>query len=274
MRNRTENQIKLLFIRHGMTDANREHRYLGRTEEPLSQEGRHALLEARGKGAYPETDMLFSSPMKRCLETAQILYPDRQAILVPEWKEMDFGAFEGKNYQELQGDARYQAWIDSNGTLPFPDGESREGFIERCARGLERMWEQLFGTEEPFRANQLSEMEQMTVPGLAGKMRLTESGGLTQAELLSEKIQSAEADGTPARPPGAERIKGADRELTIGLIVHGGTIMALLSRYCGGEYFDYQVPNGGGYVCTVGGISEEDGPCSLVLSHPVMLVTR
>ena len=44
MRNRTENQITLIFIRHGETAANKEQRYLGRTEEALSLEGREKLL--------------------------------------------------------------------------------------------------------------------------------------------------------------------------------------------------------------------------------------
>ena len=56
---------------------------------------------------------------------------------------MDFGVFEGKNYLELQGDKRYQEWIDSNGTLPFPEGESREEFISRCDKGFRRMIEKL-----------------------------------------------------------------------------------------------------------------------------------
>ena len=38
---------------------------------------------------------------------------------------------------------------------------------------------------------------------------------------------------------------------TIGMIVHGGTIMALLSKYSKKDYFDYQVANGKGYVCTM-----------------------
>lgn len=52
-------------------------------------------------------------------------------------QECDFGAFEGKNYQELSGDTSYQAWIDSGGTLAFPEGESREGFVRRCCAALE-----------------------------------------------------------------------------------------------------------------------------------------
>lgn len=142
MRNRSENQIELYLIRHGATKANREHRYLGRTEEPLSEEGREALKAFQKKGLYPDPASIqgiFVSPMKRCRETAELLFGDCEQHVIPEFREMDFGLFEGKNYQDLQGNARYQAWIDSNGTLPFPEGESREDFIERCKRGFEEM---------------------------------------------------------------------------------------------------------------------------------------
>lgn len=219
MRDWTENQIKVVLIRHGMTGANREHRYLGWTDESLSEEGRSTLFRMREAGIYPETDFLFSSPMKRCLETAGILYPDRTPVVIPEWKEIDFGAFEGKNYMELQKDARYQEWIDSNGTLPFPGGESREQFTERCVLGFERMLE-----------------------------KLCELCGEAEFVVLAKQKQ----------------LKNS-----IGLIVHGGTIMALLSRYCGGEYFEYQVPNGGGYICT---LSPDGGKpvlkaCASIITH-------
>ena len=65
-----------------------------------------------------QTEIVFTSPMQRCRESAQILFPDREKIEIPEWKEMNFGAFEGKNYEQLNGNPQYQAWIDSNGTLP------------------------------------------------------------------------------------------------------------------------------------------------------------
>ena len=83
-----------------------------------------------------QTEIVFTSPMQRCRESAQILFPDREKIEIPEWKEMNFGAFEGKNYEQLNGNPQYQAWIDSNGTLPFPGGESRAEFITRCKEGL------------------------------------------------------------------------------------------------------------------------------------------
>ncbi len=191
MWNWSENKIRLALIRHGGTKANKEHRYLGKTDESLSVEGIGELQKAKLARRYPNIDYVFSSPMKRCLETAEVLYPDREAFVIPEWEEMDFGDFEGKNYIELQGDTRYQEWIDSNGTLAFPKGESREHFIRRCEQGFYRMLTQL-------------------------------------SALFNEK---------------------RERAVTIGLIVHGGTIMALLSSFYGGEYFDYQVANGKGYCC-------------------------
>ena len=142
MRNRSENQIELYLIRHGATKANREHRYLGRTEEPLSEEGREELKAFQRQGIYPDPaslQALFVSPMERCRETAELLFGDCEQHMIPEFREMDFGLFEGKNYQDLRGNAQYQAWIDSNGTLPFPKGESREDFIARCRRGFEEM---------------------------------------------------------------------------------------------------------------------------------------
>ena len=39
MWNRSENKINCIFIRHGCTVSNREHRYLGRTDEPLDEAG-------------------------------------------------------------------------------------------------------------------------------------------------------------------------------------------------------------------------------------------
>ena len=60
-----------------------------------------------------------------------------KSYLLPEWKEIDFGRFEGKNYQDLNGDPDYQRWIDSGGVTAFPGGESRDEFVKRSMAGLE-----------------------------------------------------------------------------------------------------------------------------------------
>lgn len=139
MRNRAENQVTLAFIRHGETQANRQRRYLGKTDEALSVSGIETLLSYREKNYYPAVEYLFTSPMKRCLETAKILYPELSPVVIPEWEEMDFGRFEYKNYEDLKDDAAYQTWIESGGVLDFPEGEGRQNFIQRCEKGFIRM---------------------------------------------------------------------------------------------------------------------------------------
>ena len=124
--------MKIYLIRHGKTKGNLEERYIGRTDEPLCEAGRENLK----KYQYPQVEMVFTSPMKRCMQTAETIYPGQQYQCIEELRESDFGAFEGHTYKELSGDVRYQAWIDSNGTLPFPGGESREAFQERCREGF------------------------------------------------------------------------------------------------------------------------------------------
>ena len=67
MRNRTEDKMKITLIRHGMTKGNEEKRYIGTTDEDLSPSGVRALLEAKEAGRYPKADLLYISPMRRCV---------------------------------------------------------------------------------------------------------------------------------------------------------------------------------------------------------------
>ena len=128
--------MKWVLIRHGQTHGNLEHRYIGcRTDESLCPEG-IANLKNR---TCPPVQRVFSSPMKRCLETASILYPGVPVEIVEDFRECDFGDFENKNYAELNGRADYQAWIDSGGELPFPNGESRADFAARCVNAFEKI---------------------------------------------------------------------------------------------------------------------------------------
>lgn len=127
--------LELWLIRHGMTEGNKWGRYIGVTDEPLCQEGIHALKEIK----YPPVQKVFSSPMKRCLETAELLFSEKDPEIISELAECNFGLFENKNYKELDGCEEYQQWIDSNGTLPFPNGESREEFRKRSLAGLEKV---------------------------------------------------------------------------------------------------------------------------------------
>ena len=205
MWNWTEDKIKvkITWIRHGMTRANEEHRYLGKTDEPLSEKGIRFLQGKQKEYFFDTPEFLYASPMKRCVQTAELLF-ERKPVLIPEWKEMDFGQFEGKNYEELKDNPDYQKWIDSNGTLPFPGGEAREQFIRRSMEGFDWMMSDILKRSE----------------------RNTGIQSGTEKQYLSNHCET---------------------EIPVVAVVHGGTIMAVLSSLTGGEYFDFQVKNGEGY---------------------------
>lgn len=191
--------MNLILIRHGKTAGNLEKRYLGTTDEGLCPQGRQALSEGMARGRYPfltklpGSTVLWGSPMRRCRETAGLLFPHMEYHTEPDLKECDFGRFEYKNYLELSGSADYQAWVDSGGTLPFPGGENPAEFRRRCCRGFEKILDRYKGRG-------------------AG-----ENGDVP----------------------------------TLILVVHGGTIMSVMSAYAAEkrDYFDWQPENGGGYWC-------------------------
>ena len=135
--------IKLWLIRHGKTEGNKLSRYIGTTDEPLCQEGTEFLH----KMDYPKVQAVYVSPLKRCVQTAEILFPGEPVHIIEELAECDFGEFENKNYKELEGNPHYQEWIDSNGTLPFPNGESQESFRKRSTTGFKRCIEQCLKEE-------------------------------------------------------------------------------------------------------------------------------
>ena len=131
--------LKLWLIRHGMTEGNRHQRYIGVTDEPLCEEGRNLLSNV----TYPRAQALFVSPLRRCRETARILFGDQEQRVIELLAECDFGEFENKNYKELADNPHYQEWVDSNGTLPFPGGESKEECAARNLKGFEEVLEVL-----------------------------------------------------------------------------------------------------------------------------------
>ena len=128
--------IKIAMIRHGKTYGNTLGRYIGVTDEPLCEEGKKELEQR----TMDTVELLFVSPLKRCLETADVLYPYAKQVKIPEFAECNFGEFENKNYQELKDNPKYQEWIDSMATLAFPGGESRSSSRTAASPALTRWW--------------------------------------------------------------------------------------------------------------------------------------
>lgn len=175
--------MKIALIRHFQTRGNKERRYIGRTDEPL-------VPGQKTEKIYPPGEVLIVSPMKRCIQTAEIIYPGQPQILCDDFKECDFGLFEGKTYQQLKSEPAYQEWLNSGGTIPFPAGESSSDFKERCILGFKKKINMLF----------------------------------------ARKCESA------------------------ALVIHGGTIMAIIEEFDSAhrDFYHWQAENGGGYQAKLG----------------------
>lgn len=125
---------RVILLRHGMTAGNLQKRYIGVTDEPLCEEGIRMLQEA---APYSDLKQVFVSPLLRCRQTAQILFPNAGQILIPDLAEMDFGIFENRSFAgDLEYSAKYRAWVDSRCEDPVPNGECRASFEERCVKGF------------------------------------------------------------------------------------------------------------------------------------------
>lgn len=121
--------MRIYLLRHGETEYNAQKRYLGNTDLPLSGKGRAELVPA---GFAPEA--VYVSPLRRTAETAGILFPDVRQIVVPDFREMDFGVFEGKSHRDMERLPAYREWVDGGCLGQVPEGESMAAFTARtCA---------------------------------------------------------------------------------------------------------------------------------------------
>ena len=126
--------MTVYLLRHGRTYWNDRRRYLGRTDIPLSHEGAEEL---RAPGFSPEP--VYTSPLLRARQTAEILFPAARLEAVDALAEMDFGDFEGRTADEMAEDAAYRAWVERGCAGRCPNGETRAEFCARTCRAFQML---------------------------------------------------------------------------------------------------------------------------------------
>ena len=130
---------RIYLIRHGITQGNLDGKYIGLTDLPLCDEGAAAISAVKESVEYPNVQKVYSSSLIRCVETAEIIYPNSYIHLVDNIAEYDFGDFEGKTADELEGNPDYITWLKGGYDSRPPNGESLEEFTLRCLDGLEEI---------------------------------------------------------------------------------------------------------------------------------------
>ena len=131
--------MTIYLIRHGKTEANEKRLYCGSTDLPLSETGRKELSCI----SYDIKNIRFlTSGMKRTNETLKVLFGDVPFEEDPGFREVDFGIFEMRGYEELKEDLDYRNWCagDNEANVP-PGGESGRQMKQRVLEAFSEIKE-------------------------------------------------------------------------------------------------------------------------------------
>ena len=122
----------LTLVRHGESEANVRHMLSGWLDVNLTDKGRRELEILRNTVKYPASEIYFSSPLKRCIETSHILFPDIEPIVRDDFREINFRSMEGwilSSKEEI--DTYFESWVEDE---PYIDEET---ISDVMARGSE-----------------------------------------------------------------------------------------------------------------------------------------
>jgi probable phosphoglycerate mutase len=139
-------ETRLVVVRHGVTDWNREGRFQGHLDPPLSDVGRHEaelVAERIASDDLLRPVRIISSSLARAAETAAAIGVASGAPVEPDDRliEIGQGEWEGRTHAELEvADARrYRAWRDAAGVRQPPGGESIDSATARVRAVLEEL---------------------------------------------------------------------------------------------------------------------------------------
>lgn len=122
---------RLNIIRHGHTEGNEKAQYIGITDIPLSDAGREELRKKAEELEYPKVEKVYSSPLLRCIQTANIIFPDRELVTLEGLREIDFGDFEGQSVEDLIDLECYKEWLKGGLDNKSHNGETIREMIGR-----------------------------------------------------------------------------------------------------------------------------------------------
>ena len=133
---------KLILIRHGQTEMNAQNLYFGKLNPPLNDLGIEQSYMAKEKLSNIAYDCIYSSPLERTKETAEICnYLDKEIIYDSRLEEINFGIFEGLTFKEISEQYPNEVkemernWKSFN----YITGESLEELYQRAVSFLETL---------------------------------------------------------------------------------------------------------------------------------------
>jgi broad specificity phosphatase PhoE len=136
--------MRLILVRHGETDWNRQMRVQGRSDVELNETGRRQVQALASALKEESFEAIYASPLKRSLQTAQAinLFHGVEIEVDDGLKELDVGDFDGLRGDELRArfSSFWQRWTsDEAASVRFPHGESLQQLRRRAWAALQRI---------------------------------------------------------------------------------------------------------------------------------------
>ncbi len=120
---------KLTIIRHTSVAIEKGLIY-GRTDVPLSDTFQFEAKIIRNK-LNSDFDKIYTSPSKRCVELSNLLWPKFPKTEDERIMELNFGTWEGKNWNDIDQTSEANYWFNDFINQPCPKGESYADLLNR-----------------------------------------------------------------------------------------------------------------------------------------------
>jgi phosphoserine phosphatase len=189
---------KVLLVRHGHVEGIEPARFRGRSDVPLTEQGRsqaRAAAECIAERWRPS--VVYVSPLERCVQTAREICAASSApsVVVEDLNDLDYGAWRWKTHAEVraQWPELFDRWFAAPQLVRFPEGESLQELIARTADVLRMVLEQhgndtvvLVGHDSGIRALLLQLLDQP----LSAYWRLAlEPASVSEVDIVAREVR-------------------------------------------------------------------------------------
>ncbi len=136
--------MNLLLIRHGEIPSNIKKIFAGKSHERLTEKGTCQAKEAAEKLKSCKIDALYSSPIQRALQTAEIISRKigKRVLIDDAFREMELGPWEGLSENDVARTypGEWNIWHSMPAELKLPGREMLEELLERVLTGLKNIY--------------------------------------------------------------------------------------------------------------------------------------
>lgn len=189
----------IFIIRHGKTELNKANVLQGRSNYPLNDEGIRQAEEAAKMLESIDFDYVYSSPLIRAVQTAEIVAPDKEIRLDDRLIEMDYGKYEGTDLRNMPEEIRifFSDFVNN----PAPDGmEPLSEVVKRTGAFIEEL--------RNIKANILVSTHAIAMKGILEYLTSDSQGGYWSKYIGNCAVYVADNNSGQIGVPTEYRMKG------------------------------------------------------------------